>query len=354
MIIITDTKKRESENRLTANFRLKSKESMDKKHPKAHIKAAFASGSKRYDYILDEWLCSKQIAVKESTYVRYLRLVNSYIRPKFGSFGVSEIDSKLLESYAHTLLTGKCAQNKTALSPKTVTDILEVIKSTLAYARSEGYDGVRAIGKINIKKATKEIRVFSPKEQSTLVSYLLSNTDRYKAGVLLSLYTGIRIGELCALKWENISLSTRTVKITATMQRIENVDFSCGQRTKIIITEPKSRSSIRTIPLPLCICSVLEKFVNIPEAFFLSGDKDAFCEPRTMQYHFKKYLSNCAIAPAGFHTLRHTFATRCIESGFEIKSLSEILGHSSVNITLNRYVHSSFELKAKNMDLLSF
>ena len=138
------------------------------------------------------------------------------------------------------------------------------------------------------------------------------------------------------------------------MQRIKDSNNNCTKKTKITITEPKSQCSIREIPIPTFLTIIVKKFVDDPNAYLLTGDKIRFVEPRTMQNRFKKYVNESGIAPANYHALRHTFATRCIEVGFELKSLSEILGHANVNITLNRYVHSSFELKKINMDKLIF
>ena len=196
------------------------------------------------------------------------------------------------------------------------------------------------------------MRVLTHDEQSSLIRTVLNDMDLYKFGVLLSLYTGIRIGELCALKWEDMCLSDSVLKIRRTMQRIQESDGNTIRKTKIIITVPKSKCSVRLIPLPSFISDIAQQFSNSPQAFILTGDSERFVEPRTMQNHFKSLVAESGIERANFHVLRHTFATRCVEVGFEIKSLSEILGHSNVNITLNRYVHSSFELKSSNMNKL--
>ncbi len=197
------------------------------------------------------------------------------------------------------------------------------------------------------------MRVLTPSEEEVLIRVLLDNMDLYKFGVMLSLYTGIRIGELCALQWENLCLSSATLKVRKTMQRIQDKSTEAISKTKVIITEPKSQCSIRDIPLPAFVLDLARQFESSPKAFVLSGDKCRYIEPRTMQNHFKQYIRDSGIDDANFHTTRHTFATRCVEVGFDIKTLSEILGHANVNITLNRYVHSSFDLKCSNMSKLS-
>ena len=136
------------------------------------------------------------------------------------------------------------------------------------------------------------------------------------------------------------------------MQRIQNDDDS-GPKSKVIVTTPKSRCSIRTIPIPDDIASVIIDFRQSKNGYFLTGQENKYIEPRTMQNHFKRLLKKCAIDSSNFHALRHTFATRCVELGFDVKTLSEILGHASVNITMNRYVHPSMELKRENMQRLT-
>lgn len=177
--------------------------------------------------------------------------------------------------------------------------------------------------------------------------------DECKFGVLLALLTGIRIGEICALRWENISLKDNTIKISSTMQRLKDIDLSRTSKTKIVIASPKSSTSTRTIPLSNYAAELCAKMKpSNSTAFILTGTCN-YMEPRTLQYRMSKYTRICGLEGVHFHTLRHTFATRCVEVGFEIKSLSEILGHSNTTITLDRYVHSSMELKRDNMNKLS-
>lgn len=158
--------------------------------------------------------------------------------------------------------------------------------------------------------------------------------------------------ELCALKWEDISVDDKTIYIHKTMQRLKNFD-STGSKTYIDISSPKSKCSIRTIPLPDVLLSYIQNNCPDQQGYVLTSKENKYLEPRTMQAHFEKIQEKCGLEPVNFHALRHTFATRCVELGFDIKSLSEILGHASVNITMNRYVHPSMELKQQNMQKLS-
>lgn len=306
-----------------------------------------------YDDILNMWLYSIKIKIKESTYARYTHLIETHIRKHLGKYPISKISTQLIEEFINKQLKNGRLKDGGALSPKTVTDILTIIKSSIEYAKYNNFIVICNLNQLSIKKKEKKMRVLSLLEQKALVNVLLNEMDLYKFGVLLSLYTGIRIGELCALQWEDINITDAVLTIRKTMQRIQNTELEATTKTKIIITEPKSQHSIRDIPLPPFIIEKARLFVGAPKAYILSGKSKKFIEPRTMQNKFKKFITESKIDDANFHCLRHTFATRCVEVGFEIKSLSEILGHANVNITLNRYVHSSFDLKYMNMNKLT-
>lgn len=305
-----------------------------------------------YAELLDDWLCSTKLNVKESTYTRYLHIIRAHIKPKLGKNLLSQITVKSIENFVAFQLNSGRLDGKGGLSAKTTSDMLTIIKSTLEYANLNNYTICCNPHKIDIKKKGREMRVLTNSEQAALLKTLFKDIDLSKFGVLLSLYTGIRIGELCALKWEDFNLFNSSLNIRKTMQRIQETGAITKAKTKVTITEPKSECSTRVIPLPNFISDIARRFYASSQAFILTGSENKFVEPRTMQNRFKKYVAESGIKKANFHSLRHTFATRCVEVGFEIKSLSEILGHANVNITLNRYVHSSFELKCSNMNKL--
>lgn len=293
-----------------------------------------------------EWLQLTRSRVKESTYVKYGAVLEKYILPRFGAGQIRELSAVSVEQFSHDLLYIN------QLSCKTVRDILSILHSAMKYAGKQCQEPTTEI--IYPKNTVQETRVLTPDEQRTFTRYLLMDTDLYKFGTLLSLMTGIRIGELCALRWCDILLEEEVIRVCATMQRIQSFDSSKGAKTKVIISQPKSRTSARIVPLTkqaLALCRMYQ--CGNPNAFILTGVSDRFCEPRAMQYRMQKYVTECRLDGVHFHTLRHTFATRCVEVDFEIKTLSEIMGHSSPKITLERYVHSSLQLKKDNMNKLT-
>lgn len=296
---------------------------------------------KKLAVFCDEWLQLKRSKVKDSTYVKYYTIIENHIKPKIGMCFISTLNSLIAEQFAYDLM------HENGLSPKTVKDILGVLHAILTYAKKQS-TYLKQIEIVYPKLDKKEMRVLSREEQERFTKYLLTDTDNYKFGTLLTLFTGIRIGEVCALRWCDISLNDGVIYIKSTMQRIKNFDGG-GAKTKIVISDPKSFSSARVIPLSPTALELCKRFYGNQNAYILTGKADKYIEPRTLQYRMEHYANECGLSDVHFHTLRHSFATRCVEVGFEIKSLSEMLGHASPQITLERYVHSSIELKRENI-----
>lgn len=306
-----------------------------------------------YQAVLISWLESQRLSVKESTFAKYYQAIFTHLIPDLGCIPTESLSVNLFEQYVSHLLKAGRIDKKGGLSPKSVNDILVIIKSTIEYAKERNMGIGCNLNSIHIKQLKKEMRVLSIEEQKRLTSVLMNDVNRIKFGILLSLYTGIRVGEICALKWDYLDISLGVLSIKKTMQRIRDPSIQSDKKTKIIITSPKSDCSIRKIPLPSFIVSIAKDLQAPETSYVLTGSSEKIMEPRTMQNHFKVLLQKSDVRDANYHALRHTFATRCIESGFDVKTLSEILGHSNVAITLNKYVHSSFELKIENMKKLS-
>lgn len=303
-----------------------------------------------FQAIAEKWIGSLVPQIKVSTMNKYRNLLETYIYPRMGTMMLNQITQSFLETQCNSLLQSGRKDGK-GLSPKTVSDILSVIRNVLKFAIRTGNSVPCDAQSIRIKQSVGEMRVLSKVEQEQLCQYLLSMPDGCNIGILVSLFTGLRLGEICALQWEDISISEQIIHVRYTMQRIQ--DRESQSRTKVILTAPKSACSVRSIPVPDALLKIMLSQSTERTGYFLTGSTQYYIEPRTMQNHFKKALKASGVADANFHALRHTFATRCIEAGFDVKSLSEILGHASVNITMNRYVHPSMELKKKNMQRLS-
>ncbi len=308
----------------------------------------FRKNERTFGFLMAEWLNFKKTYIKNSTYVRYKNAVNGHLIPIFGEQKLSKITTAQVQDFIRQKLENGRLDGRGAMSPKSVGDVILVFKEAIKYAKNNGEECIINFERISVKKTPKEMRVLSQSEEKRLCEVLLKNTDRLKAGVLLCLYTGIRIGELCALKTSSISLSEKTIKVSSTLQRLQT---DGEKRTEIILTDPKTHNGHRIIPLADFLIEVIAPFVGIDEIFFLSGYNRPI-EPRTMQNRFKSYLKLGEIEDANFHSLRHTFATRGVEAGFDLKTLSEILGHSSVKITLDKYVHSSLVQKRANIEKL--
>lgn len=288
--------------------------------------------------VSEEWLNINKNSYKQSTYQTYSYIIDKYIlNSEISNISISNLNTNNLVLFSEELI------NK-GLSTKTVNDIILILNSLLRFT-SVNYNIDISLAP-HIKEQKKEMRVLSISEQQQLENCLKTDMDNYKFGILFALYTGVRIGELCALRWSDIS--NGYIVISKTMQRLKNE----VEKSVVVIDSPKTFNSNRTIPIPYFLNSIIEERRDSPEKYILSTQSLEFVEPRLMQIKFKKITGICGFSNVTFHTLRHTFATRCVECGCDIKSLSEILGHADVNTTLNRYVHSSLELKQNNINKL--
>lgn len=296
--------------------------------------------------VCDEWMQCNCLRLKQSTRVKYQTAIGKHIKPRLGKLRIDAISTETIGQFGSDLL------NIYGLATKTTTDIMVLVHSILSYS-AKHYPGTMAVVEVPYpKKTPKEMRVLSKAEQEILTNYLLTDLDPCKFGVLLAMWTGMRIGELCALRWNHVSIDGQTIKVDATMQRLRDDSADTSSKTSIVTDSPKTVSSVRIIPMgnhAARLCRIIDP--HNENAYILTGT-EKYMEPRLLQYHFQRYICGCGLGDVTFHTLRHTFATRCVEVGFEIKSLSEILGHANTAITLNRYVHCSLELKRENMNKL--
>lgn len=293
-----------------------------------------------------KWLEYKKISVKKSTYARYVFLVNRHILKEFRNVRVCSLNNEIVNNFILNKMTEGKLKNSGGLSNKTVCDILTVFKDIVKYINEQENTCLN----ISVKFphiAKNKISILSKCEQTLLERYIVENFETAYIGVMLSLYTGLRIGEVCALKWCDIDFKDKTIKVSKTIQRIQD---EC-RGTHIIISDPKTDLSFRTIPLPKFLYDFLKMNKQENNFYILSGNGD-YIEPRTFYRIYQKLLLSAGLGKYNYHCLRHTFATRCVELGFDIKSLSEILGHSSIEITLKTYVHPTTAMKTKYMNKL--
>ena len=291
-----------------------------------------------------EYITTIKPRLKESSEANYRLKTEKHIIPAFGNVKCCLLKAKNVYDFIENKL-------KSGLSARYVADIIVLLKSVYRYA-SRVYGINNCLEGLVMPKCIKhEIAILSKAEQSRLMSFLNEDFDLNALGIALSLHTGIRIGELCALQWKDIDLANRTITVRKTVQRIKI--YGGKNKTKLVITEPKSQSSVRVIPIPDCLIVMLEKFKDNADKYVMSG-KYSPVEPRTVQYRFASVLKKANLPSVHYHSLRHAFASNCIALGFDVKTLSEILGHSSVEITLNRYVHSSLDRKRACMDMVKW
>lgn len=306
----------------------------------------------RLEEMMTVWLEDHKSGWKASTYATYRQMTEKHILPEMGKLRISRITAEELEDFVRRK---RCGNGKKPLSNGYLHNICSVVLQALAYGRKKfGYE---------IQQPDVALPKFQPcdmllpgeKKLAVLEEYLLEHAqeDTTSLGVLLATYTGIRIGELCALTWGDVNMEEEVLYIRRNMQRIRLFD---GQKiyTKVVFQTPKTLKSARLIPIPRLLLPLLEKHRGMPEEFIIKGKKQKWAEPRTVQYRFLRILRQCKIEAFNFHKLRHSFATRCISKGFDVKSLSEILGHSNVQITLNLYVHSTLQQKKQLMNLFQF
>ena len=292
----------------------------------------------------EQWLSSAKLRVKESSYANYENIVSKHIIPILGGEYMSNLTTQKLNDFIHYKLNSGRLNSKGGLSAKFVRDIMTVYRSIEAYAAREY--GIKethfTMPKIE-KKQTDVLNVF---ERKKLENYLIHNQNSTNISVLLCLFTGLRIGELCGLKWGDIDFDNGTLMVSRTVQRINK-----HGKSEVVIGSPKSKSSIRIVPISEFLLAILKKKRKNDDFYIITGTCKP-TEPRTMQNRFKSVLKLCGIRDVNFHLLRHTYATVCIENGFDPKTLSELLGHADASITLNRYVHSSVQMKKKYVSRL--
>ena len=297
------------------------------------------------------WLLEKKDYIKESTYANYSNNIFNHIIPKLGNYYLNELNHKVIQDFLLELSKNGRKDNNGGLAEKTIKDITIIIKGSIKKGINE--DKIKHIElTFNYPKDNKEnkLYVLTKREQNKITNYVLENINSRNIGLLISLYSGIRIGELCALKWEDVDFKKNCLTINKTIQRVYIKDKN-KNISKVIITTPKTKNANREIPINKDFLEILKKVKSDKKHYILTGN-EKYIEPRTYRKYFNKVLDELKIKHFNFHSLRHTFATNCISLGVDYKTVSELLGHANVNITLNLYVHPRYSQKKKCIDLV--
>lgn len=291
----------------------------------------------RFTDMAEEWLGEVRDKRKPSTYAKYSTVYRSHIEQRFQTAALSDITNAFVAERIPAVVSDSVRKS-----------IYCVLNQILKFVFRTYLIEVTLLKKPVLSVRGRTVQVLTKSEQRKLVFTLYREPDIFKMAVLMSLLTGLRLGELCALKWSDIDFENKTLMVSRTVQRLRADAAQPG--TVLMETMPKSECSRRELPLSEEALHMLASLRN-DESYVFGGSKPL--EPRTLQYRFKKILKSAKLPDKNFHILRHTFSTNCIEGGTDVKSLSELLGHSDVQITLNRYVHPSMETKRQYMNTLS-
>ena len=298
-----------------------------------------------------EWLIDKKEYIKESTYANYSNNIFNHIIPKLGNIYIQDLNHKTIQDFLLNLFKSGRKDGSGGLSEKTIKDITIIIKGSLRKAINE--EKIRHFElTFNYPKDNKDSKIYilSKHEQNKLTNYVLENLTNRNIGLLISLYSGLRIGELCALQWNDIDFKKNILSVNKTIQRVYIKDKD-NNISKVIITTPKTKNANREIPINKEFLELLKKLKTKGNDYIITGSSK-YLEPRTYRKYFNKVLKQVKIKQFNFHSLRHTFATNCISLGVDYKTVSELLGHANVNITLNLYVHPRLSQKKKCIDMI--
>ena len=302
---------------------------------------------KKFNEVANEWLIIKKFSIKYSTYTKYETIITNHLNKQFNNMNINEISEKIVISYFNDLLNNKIY----AIS--TIKTLRYVLKAILDYAQKKYNLNNNSFQYIKLKKSKPTINILTSKQKNQLEQYCFSHQKNYTLAIILSLYGGFRLGEVAGLKWCDIDFENHYISINRTIERLKINNSS--SKTTLMALEPKTHTSKRIVPMPEFIIDFLIKYYkkqsNPKKQNYIYTNSIKIPDPRNIQYHFHK-ICNILEFKCNYHTLRHTYATNCVMNDIDIKSLSEMLGHSNVSITLELYVHSSLAFKKSQINKL--
>ncbi|MGV0752084.1 tyrosine-type recombinase/integrase [Empedobacter brevis] len=297
---------------------------------------------KQLSEVIDLWKIDKKQYVKKSSFSAYTLLIENHLLPNFGNkIAIEEAD---VQSFVFQKL-------ETGLSHKTIKDILIVLKMILKFgAKNKWLQYTPFDIQFPTEREKHNIEVLTKTDQKKIMNYIQEHFTFRNLGVYMCLSAGMRIGEVCALTWEDIDTDNGIISVNRTIQRIYVIEDGT-RRTELILDTPKTKNSIREIPISKDLLRILKPFKKIvnPSFFVLTNDAKP-TEPRTYRSYYKNLMKELKMPELKFHGLRHSFATRCIESNCDYKTVSVLLGHSNISTTLNLYVHPNMEQKKKAIE----
>jgi len=292
------------------------------------------------------WMTEKmQDKIKPSTYAYYNSMMELHIYPYFDGYGLDNIIADDVQQFIIDLMAKGLGSN-------TVRNVFGMLNRVFRAAVRYNTLQFNPCNKVELPdKQVPRINALSRQDQHRLEK--AADEDKEGLAVILSLYTGMRIGEICALRWENIDFNAGIIKVDSTLQRITNADET-GKKTRLVFGSPKSRHSDRVIPITVNLIEILKAKKAISRSAYVVSCNGSFAEPRIVCYRYQRIIKRAGIRPLHFHGLRHTFATRCIETGMDASALSRILGHSSIKMTMDIYLDATLQHKAKSIQKLDY
>lgn len=299
---------------------------------------------------LDKWTNTYiKHNVKQRSMNTYMQLIEKHIKPALGEYELEDLSTQVLQDFVYSKLENGNLKTGKALANNTVIVMTNILKQAIEEANNMEITNKNCSKKIKMPpQEEKQVTAFEKCEQDKIVKYCLENKKDNYFGIVLCLYSGLRIGELLALTWDDVDFDRNYISISKAAYQGKK-----DGKIQIIVDTPKTKNSIRVIPLPKTIMEILKKMKRKSTSqYVITTRHNTMVGTRSYQRTFEKILAKLEIPYKNFHSLRHTFATRAIEMGMDVKSVSEILGHKNPMITLNRYTHSLMSYKIEMMNKL--